>query len=91
MSKEYYSMFGYDERHSPNVAANVTAEEAKQIAKAKSLNGMLLAPQVPGDGNHITYTRNNEGKYEVVRMHVWLTANLTKCTGAEVLGTDANA
>jgi hypothetical protein len=86
-----FSMFGKDDDGNPTVAANVTVEEAKQIAAAKNLNGMLLAPQAPGNGSHRTYIRNSEGKYKVVRMHIWLTANLTTCTGAEVLEKAADA
>ncbi len=82
-------MLGFDEHHIPTVAANVTTDQAKLIAKAKGLNGMLLAPHDSGY-DHITYIRDEEGKYRVKQMHVWLTANLTDCSGVEVLRTDAD-
>ncbi len=90
MSNICYSMFGKDDDGNPTVAANVTVEEAKRIAAAKNLNGMMLPPQAPGNGSHMTYISNNEGEYKVVQMHVWLSANLTSCTGAEVLGKTAD-
>ncbi len=93
MGNEHYTMFGYNDGYNPTVAANVTAKEARQTAAVKNLNGMLLAPQfpdAPNSGGHKTYMRDDEGEYKPVRMHVWLTANLTKCTGVEVLGTAAD-
>lgn len=87
-SDAQYTMLGFDDNHTPTVATNVTIDQAKDIAKAKDLNGMLLAPQVPGQASHRTYMRDEEGHYEVKRMHVWLSNNLTSCSGAEVLGTD---
>ncbi len=86
MGKNQYSMFGKDDDGNPTVAANVTTAQARQIAAAKDLNGMMLAPQSPGNGQHRTCIRNDKGEYETVEMHRWLTANLTGCSGAEVLG-----
>lgn len=89
-----YTMFGYDDDYNPTVATNVTAEQVRQIATEKDLNGMLLAPQLPDapdNGGHKTYMRASKGVYEPVRMHVWMTANLTECKGEEVLRDDAQA
>ena len=90
MSETQYSMFGKDDDGTPTVAANVTTVQARKIASAKSLNGMILAPQVPGTAGHLAYIRNDEGEYKVVRMHEWLTGNLTSCTGEEVLERPTN-
>ncbi|CAN5686733.1 hypothetical protein BH20ACT11_BH20ACT11_16370 [soil metagenome] len=87
-----YTMFGYDDDYNPTVAENVTAEQAHALAAEKGLTGMLLAPsqpEAPDNGGHRSYMRAAEGGYETVRMHVWLTAHLTECTGKEVLGEDA--
>ncbi len=90
MGNEYYTMLGYDDQRNPAVEVNVTTDEAKELAAAKGLNWMLLSPHPSGSGKHITYMRVTNGEYEVVRMHVWLTADLTECTGVEVLGRDVD-
>ncbi len=48
MSSGNYSMLGFDDHHIPTVAANVTTDQAKLIAEAKGLTGILLAPTLRG-------------------------------------------
>lgn len=80
----HFAMLGYDEHAVPTAMQNVTIDEAKEIAQEKDLTGMLLAPQDRGAA-HTTYMRDDEGKLRRVRMHEWLSAYLTSCSGAEVL------
>ncbi len=78
MSVEY-TMFGYDERHTPVVATNVTADQAKAFAGAKGLTGFFLSaqdPQAPDNPGIVTYELNEAGKYHKVRLRQWVKNNL---------------
>lgn len=77
MSAEY-TMFGDDDRWNPVVATNVTAEEARAFAEAKSLRGFFLAPQYGEDDNSggiRSYERHDDGGYGVVTLRRWTAQN----------------
>jgi hypothetical protein len=76
-----YTIFGYDERWEPTVAANVTADQAKAFALAKGLTNFLAAPQDNervDNAGIIAYKRDEKAKggYARGKTREWVADNL---------------
>jgi hypothetical protein len=72
-----YTMFGYDEKQTPVMATNVTADQAKAFAQAKWVAGFFLSPQDPEAPSPgiVTYERSEDGRYRKVRLRQWVKNN----------------